>query len=124
MLLELLVAALPLAVPTHSPPTSAETTSRTVPAGRATDMGHYMGWHPDCSPLQIRIDIVTKPAHGTAWTDITEEIGTFALCTGKPVRVLKLYYEPTPGYHGPDSFGVKETSFGSPKTETFAITVK
>jgi len=122
MLLEMLLAALPLAAPT--PPASPETTSRTLLAGRATNMGQYMGWKPDCSALPIRIDVVTKPAHGTAWTDITTEIDTFSPCAGKPMRVLKLYYEPTPGYHGPDSFSIKKTSFGSPKTEAFAITVK
>ena len=57
-------------------------------------------------------------------TSITEEIDTFSVFAGKPMRILKLFYEPTLDYHGSDGFSIKQTSFGAPKTKTFEIIVK
>jgi hypothetical protein len=109
-------------------PAMAGTISKTVAAGRASNVDHYTGWNNDCSFMLIKIDVTTKPAHGSVSTRITSgrisghaDIGSAGSCAGKPTKVLQLYYKPAPGYRGSDSFTVNMTSgsgFGA-KTQTY-----
>ena len=123
--------ALILAVLFPVTPALAKTISKTVAPGRASNIDHYTGWNNDCSFMVIKIDVATKPAHGSVSTRITNgriaahaDIGSAGTCAGKPTKVLNLYYNPAPGYHGSDSFSVNMSSGGSPQSYYYEITVR
>ena len=125
------VAALTLALLAPMTPALAKTISKTVAAGRASNIDHYTGWNNDCSFMVIKIDVTSKPAHGSVSTRISNgripghaDIGSSSACAGKPTKVLNLYYKPARGYRGTDSFTVNMSSGGSPQTYYYQITVQ
>ena len=91
----------------------AASLSKTVPAGRASQIDAYSGWNlEDCSFQTISFTTTSQPAHGRITTRIghgritNANTGSAGKCYGKPTKVLQLWYTPQRGYHGSDTVSV------------------
>ena len=90
----------------------AASLSKTVPAGRASQIDAYSGWNNDCSFMTIAFNLTSPPAHGRITTRIghgritNANTGSAGGCYGKPTKVLQLWYTPQRGYHGSDTVSV------------------
>jgi hypothetical protein len=125
-------ALAPLAALAGGEAAIAQTISKSIPPNRSSKLDHYTGWNDDCSFKEIRVDPMSKPAHGSYSVVITNgvipadaKIGASGVCAGRPTKVLELYYRPDRGYHGLDSLTVNMSVGGSaPVTFTYAINVQ
>jgi hypothetical protein len=127
-----IVAACALAALAGGEAAIAQTITKSIPPNRSSKLDHYTGWNDDCSFKQIRVDAMSKPAHGSYSVGIANgvipadaKIGSSGACSGRPTKVLELYYRPDRGYHGPDSLTVNMSVGGSaPVTFIYAINVQ
>jgi len=105
--------------------------AKSARSGATVKIDHYTGWNNDCSFLEIKVDVVKKPAHGTvtpkiAGSRITKaEIGSARNCLGKPTKVIEVYYRSKKGYRGKDPFTVQmRTPNSAPVTFVYDVTVR
>jgi hypothetical protein len=87
-----------------------QTLSRSVDSGQELRVFTYARWSPTCQQRNPpRIEIRTQPEHGrvelrTGPATVSHIREGEADCTGKTFDGLGVWYRPTPGYHGTDTF--------------------
>ena len=94
-------------------PSEVVTRQVSTAEGKLVLVRTYAMWRSDCTARgEPVVAITTPPQHGTSFvrpgiSTIREYSGGSGDCVGRQVPGISVWYQPTPGYRGPDQFSLR-----------------
>jgi hypothetical protein len=91
----------------------------------------HTSWDKGCNTNGGVVSVVTRPEHGKLSNRVValaipnNKFGGDNHCLGQPTKGFEVYYTPTRGFHGADSFTLQITiGSGATRVDRYAVMVK